>query len=189
MACKKSKSTKRANNELETDYAAIATENAEGYLADAYDLIVRFEHGEEDDFVEPIDEENLLSELNYIRDKLDDCADDGWDDYRDAMDALSNRLWKIGVAWPQYLPPCSWADEVHPEDVKKEITETALYREDLLAIRSYGDSILCRFKDAVHLLVEHARKTVKDFPPKEKPSKKCKKKTGNGAKSKISRKR
>ena len=78
---------------------------------------------------------------------------------------------------------------VRPEDLKKEITETCLYRDDLLAIREYADNLKCRFKEAVHLLVEYARNTVKDFPQKEKPSMKCKKEIGNDAKSKLSHRR
>lgn len=98
------KSPNRAHCKLNVDYAAIATDKANECLSDAYDLIARFEYGEEDNYGEPIDEEGLISELDCIRSELDDCAEDGWRGYRDAMDALSNRLWKIGVAWPQFLP-------------------------------------------------------------------------------------
>ena len=171
----KAKGKKRARKTPECVVLPDPSEEAESFVADAYDLINRYECVEEDDFGDVVDEEKLIEWLNHIRGELEVLADDGWEGYRDAMDALSNRLWKIGIAWPQHIP-CSWADEVYPEDLKKKISETALYRDDLLAIRRYGDRILCRFKDTVHLLVEHARKTIKNFPQAEPPKAKGKKK-------------
>ena len=159
------KAQRRKRNNL-PDCTAWAIEQAEACIDRAYSLIAEFEDKELYD--EPISEEELISELNYIRDQLDDCTDDGWDGYRDAMDALSNRLWKIGVAWPRYLPWWSWADVVCPKDLQDEISETCLYRDDLLAIRSFGDALKCRFKEAVHILVEHARETMPEFPKEEK---------------------
>ena len=164
-------------------------ELAESCIANAYDLINRYECGEEDDYGNVVDEEILIERLDEIHAEFDELVQDGWVGYRDTMDALSNRLWQVGVAWPQHLQYWSLADVVLPEDLKKEITGTCLYRDDLLAIREYADDLKCRFKDAVHLLVEHARKTVKDFPQKEKPSRESKKKTGNGVKTKVSRRR
>ena len=38
----------------------------------------------------------------------------------------------------------------------------------ILAIRSFGDALKCRFKEAVHILVEHARETMPEFPKEEK---------------------
>ena len=159
------KAQRRKRNNL-PNYTAEAIGRAEDCIGRAYSLIVRFE--DKGQFEEPISEEELISELDCIRAELDDCSDDGWDAYRDAMDALSNRLWKIGVAWPRYLPWWSWADVVCPKDLQDEISETCLYRDDLLAIRSFGDALKCRFKEAVHILVEHARETMPEFPKEEK---------------------
>ena len=164
-----------------------ASEDAEDYLRRAETLISNFEYDEEDEYGEVIDEETLLTELYCIHDKLLDCDEDGWDGYRDAMDALSNRLWQIGVAWPQSIP-LSWADEVHPEDLKMEISPTCLYREDLLAIREFSDNLKCTFKEAVHMMVEHARNTLAGFPKKMEKVKVKKKQSSRGNK-KISRRR
>ena len=171
----KAKGKKRARKSSEPVWVPSATEEAESFVAEAYELINLYECVEEDDYGNVVDEERLIERLDEIHAEFGELADDGWEGYRDAMDALSNRLWKIGIAWPQHILS-SWADEVYPEDLKKEISETALYREDLLAIRRYGDRILCRFKDTVHLLVEHARKTIADFPQDEPQNAKGKKK-------------
>jgi len=158
----KTKSKKSRKPSKLPDYSARAIEQADECIGRAYSLIDRFE--DDGQFEEPLDEEELISELDCIRDELEDCSEDGWRGYRDEMDALSNRLWKIGVAWPQFLPYSSWADVVRPEDLKDEIQETCLYRDDLLAIRRFSDALKCRFKEAVHILVEHARATMPDFP-------------------------
>ena len=166
------------------DHEVRATVKAEDLLSDADSLIARYL--EDGAYEDPIAEEDLISELDCIRSELDDCEDDGWAGYRDAMDSLSNRLWKIGVAWPQSLPYWSWADVVLPKDLKREISETALYRDDLLAIRSFSDVLKCRFKEAVHILVEHARKTIAEFP---KPQNSRKKARDNTSRKKARRPR
>ena len=119
---------------------------------------------------EEIDEERLISELDCIHTELGEYDEEGWTGYRDAMDALSNRLWQNGVAWPQHLPYWSWADEVRPEDLEREISPTCLFRDDLLEIRRYADELKCTFKEAAHKLIEHAQATLAEFPKPELPA-------------------
>ena len=127
---------------------ARAGEYAADALSRAHCLIDEFEMSDDE-----MEEEELISELDCIRDELQDCSDDGWRGFRDAMDELSNRLWLIGVAWPQFLPACCNADIVAPEDIETKIRGTYLYEEDFKAIRKYSDEIQCTFKAAVHELV------------------------------------
>ena len=162
------------------DYEAIACEDAEEWLARADSLISDFLYGEE------IDEERLISELDYIHSELGECDDAGWTGYRDAMDALSNQLWQNGVAWPQHLPYWSWADVVSPEDLEREISPTCLFRDDLLEIRRYADELKCTFKEAVHKLIEHAQATLAEFPKPKPPEPE---EDPNGPHKKKSRKR
>lgn len=173
MARKKIKSNgkKRTRKTPEPEPVYVPSlEDEVGYWFGAADeVIYQFEHNEEDDYGKVVDEKRLIERLNYIHEELGELMEDGWDgeSYRDAMDAWSNKLWKLGVAWPQDLPYWSWADVVDPKDLKKEICATCLYQKDLIAIRKYADEQMWRFKDAVHFLVEHARKTLDDFSKPE----------------------
>ena len=112
--------------------------------------------------------------------------EEGWLGYRDAMDEISNRLWQNGVAWPQQLPYWSWADVVRPEDLKREISQTCLFRDDLLEIRRYADELKCTFKEGVHKLIEHAQATLAEFPKPEPPEPE---EDSNGSRKKKSTKR
>ncbi len=174
----KAKGKKRTRKAPKPDYVMDLTGEAEEYIAVANDLIDRYELGEEDDYGNPVDEERLIARMYEIHSELGELEEEGWEGYRDAMDALSNRLWQVGIAWPQHLPYWSWADVVLPEDLKMEISSTCIYQKDLIAIRKYADSQMWRFKDTVHLLVEHARKTIDGFSMVEKESKpRCRRKT------------
>lgn len=130
------------------EFVARTTESADYAVGRAHDLISEFEMSDGE-----MEEEELISELDCIRDELQDYSEDGWRGFRDAMDELSNRLWLIGVAWPQFLPACCNADIVAPEDIETKIRGTYLYEEDFKAIRKYSDEIQCTFKAAVHELV------------------------------------
>ena len=130
------------------EFVAHTTESADYAVGRAHDLISEFEMSDGE-----MEEEELISELDCIRDELQDYSEDGWRGFRDAMDELSNRLWLIGVAWPQFLPACCNADIVAPEDIETKIRGTYLYEEDFKAIRKYSDEIQCTFKAAVHELV------------------------------------
>ena len=134
---------------------------AEGYAEDAlcraHGLIDEFEMSDGE-----MEEEELISDLDCIRDELQDCSEDGWSGFRDAMDELSNRLWLIGVAWPQFLPACCWADIVEPEDVKMKIHCTYVYEEDYQAIREFSDELKCTFKAAVNELVVRGIKSYRE---------------------------
>ena len=130
------------------EFVARTTESADYAVGRAHDLISEFEMSDGE-----MEEEELISELDCIRDELQDYSEDGWRGFRDAMDELPNRLWLIGVAWPQFLPACCNADIVAPEDIETKIRGTYLYEEDFKAIRKYSDEIQCTFKAAVHELV------------------------------------
>lgn len=168
------------------DYEAIACEEAEECLARADSLISDFLSGEENLDGEVIDEERLVSELDCIHSELGEYDEEGWLGYRDAMDEISNRLWQNGVAWPQQLPYWSWADVVRPEDLKREISQTCLFRDDLLEIRRYADELKCTFKEGVHKLIEHAQATLVEFPKPEPPEPE---EDSNGSRKKKSTKR
>ena len=135
---------KREEKEMK-EYIARAEADAEDALSRAHGLIDEFEMSDGE-----MEEEDLISELDCIRDDLQDCSEDGWRGFRDAMDELSNRLWLNGVAWPQFLPACCWADIVEPEDVKIKIHSTYVYEEDFQAIRKFSDELQCTFKAAVN---------------------------------------
>ena len=139
---------KKREEKEEEEYIARAEADAEDALCRAHGLIDEFEMSDDE-----MEEEDLISELDCIRDELQDCSDDGWRGFRDAMDELSNRLWLIGVAWPQFLPACCWADIVEPEDVKIKIHGTYVYEEDFQAIIKFSDELQCTFKAAVNELV------------------------------------
>lgn len=147
---------KREEKEKE-EYIARAEEYAEDALCRAHGLIDEFEMSDDE-----MDEDELISELDCIRDELQDCSDDGWRGFRDAMDELSNRLWLIGVAWPQFLPACCWADIVEPEDVKIKIRSTYVYEEDYQTIREFSDELGCTFKAAVNELVVRGIKSYRE---------------------------
>ena len=136
---------------------ARAGEYAADALSRAHCLIDEFEMSDGE-----MEEEYLISELDCIRDDLQDCSEDGWRGFRDAMDELSNRLWLIGVAWPQFLPACCWADIVEPEDVKIKIRSTYVYEEDYQAIREFSDELGCTFKAAVNELVVRGIKSYRE---------------------------
>ena len=138
-------------------FANRATQYAEDALCRAHGLIDEFEMSDGE-----MDEDELDSELNCIRDELEDYSEDGWRGFRDAMDELSNRLWLMGVAWPKYLPVWSWADVVDPEDVKIKIHCTYVYEKDFLAIRKFSDELRCTFKVAVNELVVRGLKSYRD---------------------------
>ena len=139
------------------EFVAHTTESADYAVGRAHDLISEFEMSDDE-----MEEEELISELDCIRDELQDCSDDGWRGFRDAMDELSNRLWLIGVAWPQFLPACCWADIVEPEDVKMKIHCTYVYEEDYQAIREFSDELGCTFKAAVNELVVRGIKSYRE---------------------------
>ena len=147
---------KREEKEMK-EYIARAEADAEDALSRAHGLIDEFEMSDGE-----MDEEDLISKLDCIRDDLQDCSEDGWRGFRDAMDELSNRLWLIGVAWPQFLPACCWADIVEPEDVKIKIHSTYVYEEDFLAIRKFSDELQCTFKAAVNELVVRGIKSYRE---------------------------
>ena len=136
---------------------ARAGEYAADALSRAHGLIDEFEMSDGE-----MEEEELISELDCIRDELQDYSEDGWDGFRDAMDELSNRLWLIGVAWPQFLPACCWADIVEPEDVKIKIHGTYVYEEDFQTIRKFSDELQCTFKAAVNELVVRGIKSYRE---------------------------
>lgn len=148
---------KKREEKEEEEYIARAEEYAEDALCRAHGLIDEFEMSDDE-----MDEDELISELDCIRDELQDCSDDGWRGFRDAMDELSNRLWLIGVAWPQFLPACCWADIVEPEDVKIKIRSTYVYEEDYQAIREFSDELGCTFKAAVNELVVRGIKSYRE---------------------------
>ena len=157
------KGKKKSRKAPETVWVPSATEEAESLIGDAYDFIHRYKYGEEDDYGNVVDEERLIERLDEIHAWFGELVQDDWEGYRETMDELSNRLWELGVAWPQHLPYWSWADVVLPGDLKKKISKTCLYQKDLIAIREYADAKMWRFKDTVHFLVNHARKTLNDF--------------------------
>ncbi len=148
---------KKREEKEEEEYIARAEADAEDALSRAHGLIDEFEMSDDE-----MEEEDLISELDCIRDELQDCSDDGWRGFRDAMDELSNRLWLIGVAWPQFLPACCWADIVEPEDVKTKIHCTYVYEEDFQAIRKFSDELKCTFKAAVNELVVRGIKSYRE---------------------------
>ena len=130
-------------------------EIADSAVASTTFLINEYELSDFDTEEERLEaEEDLISELNCIRDTLDDCADDGWKGYRSEMDCLSNMMWRLGIAWPQFLPAWSWADVVEPEDVATEISRVDIYDDDFNAILAFSDNFRCTFKAGVHMLVE-----------------------------------
>jgi hypothetical protein len=150
MSAKKKVSLKQVSTMSdckEEDFAAKVTEHAMSALNEAYNRIYEFEENDCED------EDALIEDLDCIRSTLDDCAEDGWDGYRDEIDALSNRLWLLGVAWPQFLPVWSMADVVQPEDVDKGIRHTYIYEDDFKAIREFSDMYHCTFKEAAHELL------------------------------------
>ena len=155
--------------ELREIYEEVEYDEAEECVSYADRLISDFLYNDDSVLGEMIDEDRLISELDDIHSELGLFDDAGWTGYRDAMDAISNRLWQNGVAWPQHLPPWSWADVVCPEDLEREISPTCLYREDLLEIRRYADELRCTFKEGVHKLIEHAHATLAGFPKPEPP--------------------
>ncbi len=154
MPREKTEAEREAEEKWWQEHVAKATEEAEYALSDARNLIYEYEESDGE-----MEEEDLLSDLDCIRDRLDDCAEDGWPGYRDAMDDLSNELWFKGIAWPQQLPIWSWADVVDPEDVKIPIHDTCLYEDDFLAIRKFSDKIRRTFKDTVHELMVRGMKS------------------------------
>ena len=147
---------KREEREMK-ECIARAEADAEDALSRAHCLIGDFEMSDGE-----MEEEELISELDCIRDELQDYSEDGWDGFRDAMDELSNRLWLIGVAWPQFLPACCWADIVEPEDVKIKIHGTYVYEEDFQAIREFSDELKYTFKAAVNELVVRGIKSYRE---------------------------
>ena len=148
---------KKREEKEEEEYIARAEGYAEDALSRAHGLIDEFEMSDGE-----MEEDELTSELDCIRDELQDCSEDGWRGFRDAMDELSNRLWLMGVAWPQFLPACCWADIVEPEDVKMEIHCTYVYEEDFQAIRRFSDELQCTFKAAVNELVVRGIKSYRE---------------------------
>ncbi len=148
---------KKREEKEEEECIARAEEYAEDALCRAHGLIDEFEMSDDE-----MDEDELISELDCIRSELQDCSEDGWGGFRDAMDELSNRLWLIGVAWPQFLPACCWADIVEPEDVKMKIHCTYVYEEDYQAIREFSDELKCTFKAAVNELVVRGIKSYRE---------------------------
>ena len=155
---KESEAERKQREEKEMkEYIARAEADAEDALSRAHGLIDEFEMSDGE-----MEEDELTSELDCIRDELQDCSEDGWSGFRDAMDELSNRLWLIGVAWPQFLPACCWADIVEPEDVKIKIHGTYVYEEDYQAIREFSDELGCTFKAAVNELVVRGIKSYRE---------------------------
>lgn len=123
-------------------------------LSDVEQCIFEYEDALRDDEVTSEDTETLISDMNCFRDRLEDFADDGWKDYRDTIEEFSNRLWMLGVAWPQYLPPWHVADIVDPADINEDIRKTWIYEDDFLAIRKMSDDQKMTFKAMVKELVK-----------------------------------
>lgn len=126
-------------------------------LSDAEQCISEYEDVLHDGEVTPEATDALVSDMNCIRDRLEDFADDGWEGYRNAIEEFSNRLWLLRVAWPQYLPPWHVADTVDPADIGKDIRMAWIYEDDFFAIRKMSDDQKMNFKDMVKELVELGR--------------------------------
>lgn len=133
-----------------------AAETASELLGQASQIIYDCEAYIEDDDQESI--ENALSELDCIRDSLEDCAEDGWDGFRSAIEDLSNEAWNVGLAWPQNPSMYCDFDLVSPDDVENSISSVWILSEDADEIREMSDRLRMTFKEMVHDLLRLGKK-------------------------------